>query len=177
MGSADASGWKDQVHRGRNGAGDSSRTDDRIRSGLTCCAGPHAPAARQPLSAAKIAVDVRAGASASAQAMAAKRVATASTRPATARLAASLGRAGVLQMDATTGTVRVAGRLNGYLTKPNAAAPAAVAMRYVRAHLAALGLHASDLRTLHLTHNYRDIAGTHHLSWTQSAHGIRVFSN
>ena len=135
------------------------------------------PAARQSLGGAKIAVDVRAGTGNSARASTAQRIATASARPATARLAASLGKEGVLQMDATTGTVRIAGRLDGYLTRPSSARPAAVAMGYVRAHLAALGLQRSDLGTLHLARDYRDTAGTHHLSWTQSVQGIPVFSN
>ena len=150
-----------------------------VAFGPTSSAAPerHGPAARQSLGAAKIAVDVRAGAGNSGRATTAQRIATASARPATARLAASLGKEGVLQMDATTGTVRVAGRLDGYLTRPSSARPAAVAMGYVRAHLAALGLQRSDLSTLHLARDYRDIAGTHHLSWTQSAQGIPVFSN
>jgi hypothetical protein len=136
-----------------------------------------APAARPALGAAKIDFDARKGATGSARAAAARRVAVASTRPATRRLAASLGPAGVAQMDATTKSVRIVGRLDGYLTKQSNAAPAAVAMRYVRAHLAALGLRHSDLGTFHLTRDYRDVAGTHHLSWTQSVSGIPVFGN
>ena len=136
-----------------------------------------APAARPALSAAKVDFDVRKGATGSARAAAARRVAIASARPATRRLAASLGPAGVMQMDATTESVRIVGRLDGYLTKQSSAASAAVAMRYVRAHLAALGLHRSDLRTFHLTRDYRDIAGTHHLWWTQSLSGVPVFGN
>jgi hypothetical protein len=133
--------------------------------------------ARQPLIAAKIALDARTGTSGSARAAAAQRVASASARPATARLAASLGNEGVLQMDAATGTVRLAGRLNGYLTRSSSARPAAVVMGYLRAHLAALGLRPSDLSTFQLTRDYRDVAGTRHLSWTQSAQGIPVFGN
>jgi len=80
-------------------------------------------------------------------------------------------------MDATTGTVRLASRLDGYLTPASSDDPAAVAMNYVRAHLAALGLRASDLKTFHLARDYQDVAGTHHLSWTQSVAGIQVFGN
>ena len=96
---------------------------------------------------------------------------------ATARLAASLGRTGVVQMDANTGTVRIAGTLDGYLTGPTRTAPAAAALGYVRTHLAALGLRTSDLRSFRLTRDYRDVAGTHHLSWTQFVQGIPVFGN
>jgi extracellular elastinolytic metalloproteinase len=134
-------------------------------------------AARPALGAARVNLDVRKGTTGSARAAAERRLATASARPATRRLAASLGAQGVVQLDATTGTVRIAGRLNGYLTGPSSAAPAAVAMRYVRAHLAALGLRRSDLPTFRMTRDYRDIAGTHHLSWTQSVGGVPVFSN
>lgn len=136
-----------------------------------------ASGARPPLSAAKIDFDARKGATGSARAAASRRVAIASARPATRRLAASLGKEGVVQMDATTETIRIAGRLDGYLTKQSGAAPATVAMRYVSAHLAALGLRRADLSTFRLTRDYRDIAGTHHLSWTQSLRGIPVFSN
>jgi extracellular elastinolytic metalloproteinase len=136
-----------------------------------------APAARPAPGAAKVDFDARKGATGSARAAAARRVAIAYARPATRRLAASLGPEGVVQMDATTNTARIVGRLDGYLTKQSSAAPAATAMRYVRAHLAAIGLRRSDLRTFHLTRDYRDIAGTHHLSWTQSLRGIPVFGN
>jgi hypothetical protein len=136
-----------------------------------------APAARAAPGAAKVNFDARKGTTGSARAAAARAVSIASARPATRRLAASLGPQGVVQMDATTKTVRIAGRLDGYLTKQSSAAPAAVAMRYVSAHLAALGLRRADLRTFHLTRNYSDIAGTRHLSWTQSVGGVPVFSN
>jgi extracellular elastinolytic metalloproteinase len=132
-----------------------------------------AAVARSAPGAARMAVDARhAGA-----AVTARRMSAAAARPAARRFAASLGRQGVLEFDATTGTVRVAGRLDGYLTRSSNAAPAAIAMRYVRSHLDALGLRRADLRTFHLTRDYRDIAGTSHLSWTQSAGGVPVFSN
>src|SRR3954465_6463789 len=85
-----------------------------VAFGPTSSAAPgrEGPSARPTLGAAKIAVDVRAGASTSARAAPAQRIAAASARPASARLAASLGKEGVLQMDATTGTVRLAGRLD-----------------------------------------------------------------
>ena len=41
-------------------------------------------------------------------------------------------------------------------------------MRYVRSHRLAFGLNRADLRTFHLQ-DYVDIAGTHHVSWTQRA--------
>nr|WP_246355363.1 M36 family metallopeptidase [Nocardioides ungokensis] len=50
-------------------------------------------------------------------------------------------------------------------------------MGYVRANHAALGLTADDLDTFRLRRDYRDIAGIHHLSWTQRVDGRRVFGN
>ncbi len=50
-------------------------------------------------------------------------------------------------------------------------------MGYVRTHTADLGLTSADLATFHLRQDYVDIAGIHHISWTQSARGITVFSN
>ena len=124
------------------------------------------------MSADRIAVDTRVAAGG---ALAASRVALASASPATRAYVASLGTQGVFQLDPTTKTVRIAESLNGYLTTPSSASPASVALGYVRAHLAPLGLDASDLPTFQLTRDYADVAGTHHLSWTQSVGGVPVF--
>ena len=92
-------------------------------------------------------------------------------------LARSLGAQGVIQSDPVTGTLRMVGRLDGYLTGPSARRAADVAMGYVRGHLAAFGLTKADLKTFHLRQDFVDIGGTHHLSWVQSTHGISVFHN
>jgi hypothetical protein len=89
----------------------------------------------------------------------------------------SLGTQGIADFDPATGTPRNLGRLDGYLTGKSTAPASKVAMRYVRTHLAALGLAKRDLKTFRLARDYRDIAGIHHLSWTQSARGIPVFGN
>ncbi len=94
-----------------------------------------------------------------------------------ATLAQHLGTQGVVATDPLTGTVRMVGRLDGFLT-PRSTLPAShIAMGFVRAHLLALGLTHADLRTFHLRNNYVDILGTHHLSWVQSVDGIAAFQN
>ena len=97
--------------------------------------------------------------------------------PGFAAFAKSLGSKAVLDYDSVTGTPRNLTRLDGYLTGPSSAAAASVAMGYVRSHLADLGLSAADLSTFRLRQDYVDIAGIHHVSWTQSVKGLTVFSN
>ena len=92
-------------------------------------------------------------------------------------LAGSLGRMGVFELDPLTGTPRVVGRLDGFLTGPSAAAPARIAMGFVRRHLAAFGLTRRDLATFVLSRSYRDIDGIAHLSWIQQVNGVRAFDN
>jgi hypothetical protein len=100
-----------------------------------------------------------------------------SARVASARaaLAGTLGSQGIVQSDRVTGTLRYVGRLDGYLTGASGSSAASVALGYVRGHLAAFGLSAGDLATLHLRRDYVDVLGTHHLSWTQSAGGLELF--
>jgi hypothetical protein len=80
-------------------------------------------------------------------------------------------------MDGFTGTVRELARLDGFLTSASSRPAARVAMGYVRSHLSALGLQRADLATFRLRRDYVDIAGIHHLSWTQSAGGLTLFGN
>ncbi len=67
-------------------------------------------------------------------------------------------------------TRSLAGR-DGFFTGRSPAAPAKVALRFVRRHSAALGLRESDLRGLEL-HDRYSAGGTTYLSWTQSYRGI-----
>ncbi len=113
--------------------------------------------------------DVRSGGSAVAP--------SARTARARTALARRLGTQGVILSDPITGTLRMVGRLDGYLTGPSARPATAVAIRFVRANLAAFGLTKADLKTLRLRQDYADIAGTHHMSWTQSYRGVTVFHN
>jgi extracellular elastinolytic metalloproteinase len=121
--------------------------------------------------------DSRAGGTVAQRSHISRAAAKAAARPPTERLQSSLGREAVVDMDGTTGTARMVARLDGYLTPPSRRPAAQVALRYVRAHLGALGLTASDMRTFRLRRDYVDISGTRHLSWTQSADGVAVFGN
>ena len=98
--------------------------------------------------------------------------ALASSRRATESLRSSLGRQAVVEMDGLTGTPRQVARLDGFLTGTSSRPASRIALGFVRSHLGALGLSRSDLQTLTLRRDYVDIAGTHHLSWTQSVGGV-----
>ena len=50
-------------------------------------------------------------------------------------------------------------------------------MGFVRSNRAAFGLTNADIKTFRLRQDYVDIAGVHHISWTQSKRGIQVFHN
>ena len=102
-----------------------------------------------------------------------------SARTARARveLARRLGTQGVIESDPLTGTLRMVGRLDGYLTGRSARPAKAVAIGYVRSNLTAFGLTKADLKTFRLRQDYVDIAGVHHISWTQAKHGVPVFHN
>ena len=89
----------------------------------------------------------------------------------------SLGVQGVVSIDPLTGTPRMVGRLDGFLTSPSRRRPEAIALRYVSAHPGVFGLDRADLATLRLRNVYTDIAGTRHLSWVQYAGGVPVFGN
>ncbi len=83
----------------------------------------------------------------------------------------------VLDISGSTGTVRWLGNLDGTLTGPSADAPKKVALDYVAENAEDLGLVAGDLATFHLKRDYRDIAGTHHLYFTQTIDGVPADRN
>ena len=60
--------------------------------------------------------DARTGASATSKGAISRPAARSSSRPATQQLRSSLGDQAIVEMDGTTGTVRVVARLNGFLT-------------------------------------------------------------
>jgi extracellular elastinolytic metalloproteinase len=121
--------------------------------------------------------DARSGGSAAATNHLYTKAGLASSRAATNKLRATLGRQAVVEMDGLTGTARQVARLNGFLTGKSGAPAAKVAIGYVKAHLAALGLRSADLRTFHLRDHWVDVAGIRHLSWTQRVNGVHVFGN
>jgi extracellular elastinolytic metalloproteinase len=102
-----------------------------------------------------------------------------SARTARARieLGRRLGVQGVIQADPLTGTLRMVGRLDGFLTARSTRPARTVAMGFVRSNLAAFGLARADLDTFRLRQDYVDIAGVHHISWTQAKRGVPVFHN
>jgi Zn-dependent metalloprotease len=83
----------------------------------------------------------------------------------------------VLDIAGSTGTVRWLGNLDGALTDPSPDSPRTIALDYVQTHLDMLGMASGDLSTLHLQRDYRDIAGTHHLYFTQTIDGIPASRN
>lgn len=121
--------------------------------------------------------DARVGESAAAQQELSAASARAASKRPTADLRSSLGTEAVVDMDGLTGTVRYLARLDGFLTGRSSAPARKVAMSYVRANQAALGLRGADLSSFVLRRDYVDVAGLHHLSWVQKAGGLEVFGN
>src|SRR4029453_16256332 len=70
---------------------------------------------------------------------------TASPTPALRALESSLGGHGVVALDGRTGTPRVVGRLDGFLTGPSRDRGAKVALDYVRANAAVFQVDVSAL--------------------------------
>src|SRR4051794_37813164 len=89
----------------------------------------------------------------------------------------SLGAQGQVAFDRVTGTPRSVAKLDGFLTGPSTAAPATIALGYVKAHADVFGLDAGDLAGLKLVKDYRDVLGTHHLVWAQVVDGIPTIEN
>ncbi len=89
----------------------------------------------------------------------------------------SLGVQGMVAIDPLTGTPRAVARLDGFLTGPSKAAPAAIALAYARANAAVVGLDAAALANLKLARDYVSIDGTHHLYFLQTVNGVPVFGN
>ncbi|MGH8834014.1 MAG: M36 family metallopeptidase [Actinomycetes bacterium] len=88
-----------------------------------------------------------------------------------------LGTQAIVDIDPLTGTPRLVGRLDGFLTGPSTANASAVALGYLRSHAEAFGLSAADIGRLTLRKDYVDITGTHHLNFIQTVGGIPVFGN
>ena len=93
------------------------------------------------------------------------------------RLSARLGRQGVLDVDAHTGTPRFVGRLDGFLTGPSQADPAQIVLDYVRSQRAVFGLSEDDLAALRLTQRRTDQQGTTYLIWAQTWRGLTAWDN
>jgi extracellular elastinolytic metalloproteinase len=154
-------------------------------------AAPHNDKTSQPTSSANSATratsgsavrdkgfyDARSGGTTAAKNHLYTKAGIASSRAATDKLRESLGKQAVVEMDGLTGTARQVARLNGFLTGKSSAPATKVAMGFVRSHLPALGLRSADLKTFRLSNHWVDVAGIHHISWTQRVGGVQVFGN
>jgi hypothetical protein len=92
-------------------------------------------------------------------------------------LRAELGAQAIVSIDPLTGTARSVARLDGFLSGPSRKSPSTIALAYVRAHRDVFGLDDAAIARLTLRRDYRDIAGTHHLSYIQTVGGIPVIGN
>ncbi|MGI8522501.1 MAG: M36 family metallopeptidase, partial [Nocardioides sp.] len=101
----------------------------------------------------------------------------ANDRAATTQFRASLPGDAILDIDGSTGSVRMLTRLDGFLTGRSKARAQSVARRYVAAHRAALGIPDVSMKQFRLTRNYRDITGTHHLYFHERISGHTVYGN
>jgi hypothetical protein len=99
------------------------------------------------------------------------------TRQARASLRRSLGRAGVLSIDPLTGTARQLLRTDGALSGPRAGSRSDIALDFVRANRAALGLDAGNLDGLDLAHRETTPHGLTVLRFRQLYRGIPAFDN
>jgi hypothetical protein len=93
---------------------------------------------------------------------------------AVAALERSLGAQGVVALDGLTGTPRLVGRLDGFLTGPSTASAAQIALDYVRAHADVFRL---DVSSLQQTRETVSPNGNRHVWWRQVVNGIPVFGN
>jgi len=150
------------------------------RVGTPAASMPVTPAAvgtpTGPVTDPAVTYDARVGNAAQQRAMAA-RSARAQAAPATQALVRGLGAQALVAVDGLTGTPRQVARLDGFLTGPSRARAADVALAYVRAHPGVFGLAAADLAKLSLSREYVDVAGLHHLSWTQSVGAVPLYGN
>ena len=103
-----------------------------------------------------------------------KAKAQAARRPATRAASTGVGGA-LLDLDPSTGTPRLLGKLDGYLTQASDGSPRKITLRYVKSHAAAIGLRRQDVSYFRFRDDYTDIHGTHHLSWAQKFPGIPIF--
>ncbi|GAA4358963.1 hypothetical protein GCM10023145_32200 [Angustibacter luteus] len=122
-------------------------------------------------------VDVRVPSTRVQRNVATQREAKAAARTDVKKLRSSLGGQGVLDVDALTGTPRQVTKVDGFLTGPSRTAAKDVALGYVRTNSGVFRLSAADLEHLTLTRDYVDVAGTHHLTWQQTAGGLSLFGN
>ena len=86
-----------------------------------------------------------------------------------------LGQQGIVDVDPLTSTPRRVAKIDGFLTGPSKAAPANIALDYVKAHQDVFGLAPAQVDGLILRNKYVDVEGITHLSFVQQVGGITVF--
>jgi hypothetical protein len=89
-------------------------------------------------------------------------------------LARRLGPEAVVRLDPSTGTPRQLTRTDGALTARSGAAPAEIALDFVRDHEDVFGLGAQELAALGSPEQAVSPSGLRHLRWSQSFKGIPV---
>ncbi len=97
--------------------------------------------------------------------------------PAAEKYRDSLGTQGIVSVDPITGTPKQVAKLNGFLTGPSNKPPARIVLDYIQAHPEIFRLSEADLLTLRLRKDYKDIIGSHHISWEQVVNGVPLFGN
>ena len=102
---------------------------------------------------------------------------SASPKSGVAELRQELGNQAIVSIDPLTGTARSVSRLDGFLTPPDPRPAPTIVLDYVQAHPDVFGLDAAAIARLTLRRDYRDIAGTHHVSFIQTVDDIPVFGN
>ena len=102
---------------------------------------------------------------------------SASPKAGVRQLRKELGNQAVIDIDPLTGTARTVGRLDGFLTAASRKPAPFIALDFVRRNPDLFGLDAAAVDRLKLRKDYRDIRGTHHLSFIQEIEGIPVSGN
>ena len=102
---------------------------------------------------------------------------SASPKAGVRQLRQKLGNQGVIDIDPLTGTARTVAKLDGFLTAASRKPAPFVALDFVRANPDLFGLDAAAVDRLKLRQDYKDIAGTHHLSFIQQVGGVPMAGN
>lgn len=92
-------------------------------------------------------------------------------------LARRLGARGDLRVDPLSGTIESLQRLDGALTSPSGASPAAVARRFAAEQATALGLDAADANALHVDEQVQSPSGLTVVHLGQQVDGIPTFDD
>ncbi len=91
------------------------------------------------------------------------------------QLDARLGDQGRVSTDARTGGVKWLAATDTAVTGARSGDAANVALDYVRANQAAIGLDEDDLDALELAARYTDVNGVTHITWAQTDEGLESY--